>query len=772
MAATWKGRPLERIEDLRLLSGRGRYLDDISLDDELHVAFLRSPHGHARIRTIDTSMAAEADGVLAVYTAEDLGELNRPLPVVIPVGLTGTEKTQVPLAGATVRFVGEPVAAVLATSRYEAEDALDLIMVEYEPRPAVVDVTSAAEPDAPLVHEDRPDNVATHMHQVVGDPDGAFARAEQTLALTLTIHRGSTQPIEPRGALASYDGNELCVWISTQRPHRHADALGEMLPVERDRVRVIVPDVGGGFGPKGSIYPEEIVVAWLAYRHQRPVKWTEDRREHFLATLQERDQVHHVEVAFAGDGAVLAFRDRFVHDAGAYVPYGPAVLANTVMHMPGPYAIEALEIDGRSIYTNAVPTGPNRGAGRPQGAFIMERVMDAVARTLGLSPFEVRRRNFVPAGEMPHRTGVVIHGNPVEYDSGDYRATFDAVVEAIDVPHVREEQADARRRGRYIGLGIAAYTESTGHGSFEGARILLDSDGIFKVYTGAPSQGQGHYTTYAQVCADELGVTPAQIKVVHSDTGQVARGIGTFASRTAILAGSGLSLASKRLRERILDVAGTELEVAPADLTLTDAGVVVTGAPGRSLSFEEVVVVAGEQAVDLDVTEYFESPENAWANGAFAVVVEINPDNGFLAVRRAVFVHDCGTVINPKIVDGQIVGGVVQALGGTLLEKIIYDNSGQLVTASFMDYLLPSSTEVPAITVIHRETPSPTNPLGVKGAGEGGVMPVAPAITQAVEDALADWDVTHGVPFRGIDRVPIFPEDIWRLITQRQRRTA
>lgn len=748
----WIGRSMQRTEDRRLLTGDGKYVDDIDLDDILQVAFVRSPHAHAHIRSIDVAAAAALEGVLAVHTGADLGDVNRPIPSVLPGN--DTVKTQYPLASDIVRYVGESVAVVVAESRYQAEDALDHVFVEYETQPAIVDVVAAAQDDAPRVHDDRPDNIVDTLHQVAGSPLSTFSEAEHALSLTLTIHRGATQPIEPRGVAAVSDGRRLTVWTSTQRPHRVADVIAQMLDVDQGRIRVVTPDVGGGFGPKGNVYPEEIVVAWLAFTLDRPVKWIEDRREHFLTTLHERDQVHHIDVAFTSDGHVLALRDRFVHDAGAYAPYGLAATANTVRHLPGPYRVRHLDITGRSIYTNAVPTGPNRGAGRPQGCFVMERVMDAVARTLGMAPDEVRQRNFVLPAQMPYETGITVGGRAVCYDSGDYPAAFEAALNAIDVSQFRAKQTEMRSQGRYLGMGVAAYTESTGHGPFESARARLAADGRIHVHTGTAAQGQGHETTFAQICADAMGTTPAAIVVKSGDTGQIERGIGTFSSRSTILGGSAVRQAGLSLRERILNVSSAILEVAPDDLELTASGVAVRGASQRVVDFAEIARTADVRGIELDVTETFEPVDVAWASGAMAIIVEVDPESWFVDVRRIVFVHDCGTVINPALVEGQIVGGVVQALGGTLLEKIVYDDSGQLLTASFMDYLLPTSMSAPDVEILHVHSPSPYNPLGVKGAGEGGVMPVAPAVVQAIEDALDLWNVT-------LDRVPLFPEDIW-----------
>lgn len=750
----WIGKSPLRREDPDLLKGQTRFVDDLDSDDALTAYFVRSQYAAARVRGYVLDSAMGAPGVVGVWTAADLGHSNQRFNPLLPVE---DVETQRPLASGVVRYVGEPIAVVVAGSRYEAEDAGELVNIDYEPLPAVVGIEGATSPDAPLVHHGRPGNVAARFHQRVGNPETAFREAPHVIRFSIHVHRGSAQPLEPRGVLAQPEGDGLVIWSSTQVPHGVKATVAAALGLAPELIRVIAPAVGGGFGVKGSVYPEEVVVAWLAFNLRRPVKWIEDRRENFMASLQERDQTHHLEVAYNGDGRVLAVRNRFLHDFGAYMPYGPVVMWHTVRHIPGPYDIPNLEIEATGLYTNAVPTGPYRGAGRPQGSFVMERVIDRVAAACGMDPAEVRRVNLIRPEQMPHETGIVApFAPPPRYDSGDYPAALDQLLKAADVNAFRRQQQTALTEGRRLGIGLALYTESTGSGPFEGAKVRLDSDGVFQVCTGATPQGQGHGTVFAQIAAHELGIDPGRIDVVTGDTAGIERGIGTYASRSVMYAGTAVGIAARNLRERLLALAAERLEAKPDDLELTIDGVAVKGAPGRSIAWGQLHSIAQTKGVELEAVHFTELDGTAWAYGGHAVVVEVDPDTGAIKLLRSVFIHDCGTVINPLLVEGQIAGGIAQAIGNTLMEKIVYDGQGQLTTASFMDYLLPTACEVPSSEFLHLHTPSPLNKYGTKGAGESGVMPVPAALTQAIEDAFRDVGAQ-------VTRAPVPIDDVWRL---------
>lgn len=756
----WIGSAVRRFEDLRLLTGRGQFVDDIRLPGALHGAVLRSPHAHARVGAIDVAGALALPGVVAVYTAADLGPADRPLPVMIAHPNQADPATQRPLAKEFVHHVGDPVAFVVAESRYIAEDALDEIAVDYEPLSAVASLEEAVALGAPVAHAGREHNVAGEVSATTGDPGAAFASAYKVLDRELRIHRGCAQPMETRGvaALPGADG-ALTVWTSTQAPHRVRKVLAETLERSEETVRVISPDVGGAFGMKGNVYPEEVLVACAALRLGRPVRWFEDRREHFLAATQERDQIHRVSVAVDEQGRILALRDHFLHDTGAYVPYGMVVAVNTLYHLHGPYRIPALDLKVTSVYTNKSANAPYRGAGRPQATFILERMMDQIAAELGLDPAEVRRRNLIDPAAMPYDTGLRVAGRgAIIYDSGDYLETLSKALAAIGYDDFQKRQAEARIHGRLLGIGVACYNESSGSGPFEGAKVRVDRNGRIFVYAPTGDSGQGHETTFAQICADVLGVTPDAVQVVTGDTGTLPYGVGTFGTRTAALAGSAVLVASQEVKARALSVAAAVLGRPETELELHAAGVMAPD--GRVLPLGRLVDqaprVPGEGVPGLEATHYFRPEANVWPSGACAAIVEVEPRTGMVRVEQIAFVHDCGVVLNPLTVQGQVEGGVAQGIAGALFEELRYDEQGQLLTTTFMDYLMPTAMEVAPIRHDHVVCPSPHNPLGVKGAGESGVIPVAPAIAQAIEDAL-------GGRMR-VDRVPVRPEEVWQAL--------
>ncbi len=779
------GEPIKRVEDQRLLRGHGGYLDDLG-HDALAAAYVRSPHAHARVLDIDVSGALAIDGLVAIYTHEDLtGALAEPLPLLIPHPSLTHGRTPYPLARGEVNHVGEAVVMVVARDRYLAEDAVERIVVEYAPLPAVVGI-DAARAAVLLVHDDVPGNIAANMVQEAGDATAAIDAAPHVLEIDLRIERSASTPLEGRGVLARWDteAGRMRIWSSTQTSTGLRAAVAAKLDLALMDVDVITPDVGGGFGVKiVHPWPEEVLVPWAARLLGQPVKFTEDRREHFVSSAHERAQQHHVRVGFDDDGRLLGLDVRFWHDHGAYIPYGLIVPIITSTQLLGPYRPGAYRVEFDSLYTNTVMVTPYRGAGRPQGVFVMERVMDAIARELDLDRTVVRERNFIQPSEFPYDQGLIFQdGRPLIYDSGDYPASLAKLKKLVgwdDFPRVREA---ARAEGRRVGIGLACYVEGTGVGPYEGGHVVIETSGKVKVATGLTSQGQGHQTVFAQIVADELGVPFDDIEVVTGDTRRFGYAVGTFASRAAVMSGSAIALAARAARKKVLKVAADALEADPADLEIVDGFVRVAGAPGAAIalgtvavlsnplrySFDEASKAATQFAsgdtskppVDeddepgLEGRDYFSPLRSTFASGMHAVVVETDPDTAEIRILRYCVVHDCGTLINPLIVEGQIHGGVAQGVGGALYERMVYDDAGQLQNASFMDFLMPYVSEVPtAIEIDHLETPSPLNPLGIKGAGEAGVIPGAAAIAAAIEDA-------EGIV---ITAMPISPSELFEL---------
>ncbi len=750
MATRWFGERVPRNEDPRLLTGRGTYIDDIQRPAMLHAAFYRSPHGHARIVRVDTAAAKTHPGVVAVFVADDLPPLIRgPLPKLIPHPTLIHHKTQVALARDHVHHVGEPVVMIVAQNRYVAEDAVDLIEVEFDPLPAVVDLEDAARPGGPTVHEDLDTNIAAQYTQRVGDVDAAFAQATHVFRERLTMDRGSSSPIETRGVVAEWDARarHLMVWDTTQAPIRIRNFLSQLFGLPQNNIRVVAPDIGGGFGPKIMMcYPEEIMITHAAIALGRPVKWIEDRREHFVATNHERLQIHDAEIAVDGDGRILGVRTVFLHDAGAYIAYGLIVPIVASTTLPGPYKVPNYHAEFKAVFTNKTQVSPYRGAGRPHGVFVMERLMDRVAKELRLDRAEVRRRNLIQPDEFPHDVGVIYQdGAPLIYDSGNYPAVLERTLDAIGYAGWPARQAAARREGRTLGLGLALYVEGTGIGPYEGCRVTVEPSGKVFAATSVGTQGQGHYTSFAQIIADALGVDVRDVSLTTGDTGAFGWGTGTFASRAAVVAGNAVALAAQAVREKTLTVAATMLEARPDDLELAGAKVFVKGSPSRMVGLGEVAAAANPlrgtipeawEGPGLEASRYFAPPRGSFAAGAHAAILEIDRDTGAIHVHQYVVVHDCGRIINPLILEGQIRGGVAQGIGGAFYERLVYDESGQLLTQTFMDYLLPTMSEVPSIEIGHIETPSPLNPLGVKGAGEAGVIPVPAVFASAIDDAL------------------------------------
>ena len=780
MATRTFGKPIRRNEDARLLSGQALFVDDVELPGMLHAAFLRSNVAHARIRSIDVAAARAAAGVVAVYTAADLGEHWAPGPLLVPpppiAGAIFNARTQVPLAKDKVRHVGEPLAVVLAESRYLAEDALATIGVELEPLAAVVDLEKAIEGASARVHDDVRGNIAGHVRQSRGNYAAARGRAEHVVARRFSYDHGASSPIETRGVVANWDAraNHLTVWDTTQAPVFLRNGLAGMLGLGERQVRVVAPFVGGGFGPKIMLfYPEEVVIPWAAMRLNRPVKWIEDRLEHFFATTQERGQTHDAEIALSRDGRILGVKDVFLHDTGAYNPYGLTVPINSQCTLLGPYVVPNYDSTFTAVFTNKPIVTPYRGAGRQHGVFVIERLLDIAARELGLDRAEIRRRNFIPADAFPYNNAIIYQDfAPLEYDSGNYEPILDKALEAIGYrAFVEGEQARLRAQGRHVGIGIACYVEGTGIGPYEGAKVQVQANGKVSVATGIGTQGQGHFTVFAQIAADQVGVDVRNVDVVTGDTDQFYWGAGTFASRGAVVAGNAVNEAAKAVRQKILRLAAEHFECAEDDLDIADGEVSLVGVPGKAIKLGALALKANPMrgAVrpgtepGLESTQYFGPASGATASGVHAVIVEIDPQTFMLNVLKYVVVHDCGTIINPLILAGQIHGGVAQGIGNAFYEQLVFDDDGQLLNASLADYLLPSALEVPRMEIAHTVTVSPLNPLGIKGAGEAGAIPVGPLFAQAIEDAL-------GLADRNIElnEIPLSPNRLFALTTTSQ----
>ena len=769
------GRPVPRNEDNRLLRGKGLFVDDIELPGMLHATFLRGTYAHARIAGIDTSAAKRRAGVIAVYTARDLGDYWAPGPLLVeppPIeGIVFNVRTQVPLAKEMVRHVGEPVAIIIAESRYIAEDAANEIVVDYEPIPPVVDIAAALRPDSELVHEDLASNVAAHVRQCKGDYASAAERADLVIRRQFTYDHGISSPIETRGVVAQWDGkvDRLTVWDTTQAPVIIRNGLAAMLGLSERQVRVVAPFIGGGFGPKIMMfYPEEVVVPWAAIKLGQPVKWIEDRVEHFFATTHERGQIHDAEIALTKDGRILGIKDEFLHDTGAYDPYGLTVPINSQCTLLGAYGVPHYDSTFTAVFTNKTTVTPYRGAGRQHGVFVMERLLDIAARELDLDPAEIRRRNFIPPGAFPYDNEIIYQDfAPLSYDSGDYAKVLDKALEMVGYDEfLREHQPRYSGQSRRVGIGVAFYVEGTGIGPYEGAKVQVQTNGKVTLATGIGTQGQGHFTSLAQIVAEQIGVDVADVEVITGDTDQFYWGAGTFASRGAVVAGNAANEAAKSVREKILRVAAEHFECAEEDLVVENGDVAVVGVPGRRVTLGELArqanpmrgAVKPDTEPGLEATRYFGPEKGATAYGAHAMIVEVDPETMDIEIMKYVAVHDCGTVINPLILSGQIRGGVAQGIGNSFFEKLVFDAQGQISNASLADYLLPTATDVPAIELGHTVTPSPLNPLGVKGAGEAGAIPVGALFAQALEDAL---QLTG--KGRELLEIPLNPNRLWQL---------
>jgi len=757
------GVPLKRKEDPRLLTGRGRYLDDLSVPDLLHAAVVRSPHAHARVKQVDARAALALPGIVAVLTIADLPECADAVPPLVPAPSFRVHEHPA-LAGPEVRHVGEAVAVVVADDPYRAADGAEAVMVDYGELPAAATVEGALRPAAPRVFEAWPDNVVGVSASTVGDPARGFAEADAVVEGELTIPRLAPMPLEPRGVLAAPTGADglFTVWSSTQVPYAVRAAAARALGLSEERLRVLAPDVGGGFGGKGHVYPEDVLIPLAARRLGRPVKWVETRREHLLSAAPDRDQRHRARLGVRRDGTIAAIETSFTRDHGAYPMLEDVIGLNTINHLPGPYRVRHYRAQATNVVTHKTFSAAYRGAGRPEAAFVLDRLLDRAARAIGMDAAELRRRNLIRPEEMPYRTGLTYRdGIPIVYDPADYPAAFDRLLERFEYARWREEQRRRRGGPRPIGIGVSAYVEGTGIGPFEGADVRVDPAGGVHVLVGVSSQGQAHETTLAQIAAGELGVALAQVSVVSGDTALMRYGMGTIASRVAAVAGPAVARSAREVARKARLVAAELLECAADDVILSEGRAHVAGLPDRSLPLARLAqasvrsrALAREGAPGLHACVFFYPDTVTWAFGAHAGVVEVDAETGAVRVLRYAAVHDCGRPINPAVVEGQVHGGIVQGIGAALMEEVVHDAAGQLLTGTLMEYGLPVAGDVPSLDVLDLDHASVVNEVGIKGVGESGIISPPVVIANAVEDALADRGV-------GILSLPLTPGRVW-----------
>jgi carbon-monoxide dehydrogenase large subunit len=779
------GRRMKRLEDPRYLMGYARYIDNITRPKSLYASFTRSTEAHARLANIDVASAVDLDGVVAVMTGADVREKTRPMRADSTMETwQGTEYWA--LAPDVVRFVGEPVACVVAEDRYVAEDAAQMVRVDYDVLQPVISVHDALAEHAPILHDGWTDNSFIKRHYETEGFEDVMDRCAHRLSLRLEMGRHTGMPLETRGCIAEWDkyARQLTVWSTTQVPHLSRTGLADIIGIPENQVRVISPEMGGGFGIKFPLYPEEIVCALLAIETGRPVKWIEDRREHMLMGNHAREHIHEVEVGFDDSGVVEALRAKILVDSGAYSLWSVTAAMEPGMALgilPGPYKIRNYKVDSSAVATNKTPLGAYRGVARPAACFTIERTIDAVAHSLELDPADVRRRNLVAPDDFPY-TSVTL----MVYDSGSFIESLDAALEYIGYEDLRERQRQARDDGRYLGIGMAVYTEQTAHTweefkkrgipmtfGYETATVRMDPSGLVTIYVTSHSHGQGQETTFAQIAADELGVDIKDIRIEFGDTSKAVYGHGSFASRSAVLCGGATQRASRVIREKLQRIAAHALETSPDDVEISDGRAFVRGAPERGYSLGEVarwtyhnqqLLPPGEQPVLESTMTYDAAPgTGTFTNAAMAALVEVDPETGFVRIDKLVVVEDCGRMINPLVVDGQVHGGVAQGVGSALLEEFKYDANGQPLVTSFMDYLMPGSTDVPHIEVHHLETPSPFTIHGMKGVGEGGAIGPGALIAGAVEDAIR--------PLTGafVNTLPVTPERVLGWIEEGRR---
>jgi carbon-monoxide dehydrogenase large subunit len=770
------GERIKRNEDPRLLTGQALFVDDVEIPGMLHAAFKRSDYAHARILSVDVTDARARPGVVAVFIAEDMGKdwvpgppLVSPPPTVKDV--TFHSRRQAPLVKDKVRHAGEAVAVVIAENRYIAEDAVEDIVVEYEPLPVVTDLEQALVPDSPRVHDDLESNLAAHFHQKKGDYEAVKAQADFVVKRRFYIDRGAAAAMENRGIVAHWDekSKQLTMWDTTQAPIPIRNGTASRLGLSDSQVRVIAPFVGGGFGPKIMMfYPEEMVLPWASKKLCRPIKWIEDRRENFYATTSERQQLHDVEMAFTKDGRILGMKDDFLHDTGAFDPYGLTIPLNTQSHLMGGYVIENFSSNCTAVFTNKPIVTPVRGAGRQQGIFIIERMLDVASRELGVDPLEIRRKNFIPPEAFPYHNVIIDQAfSELIFDSGNYRSVFDKTLEMIDYKRfVVEEQPRLRAEGKHIGIAVVPFIETTGVGPYEGARVQIETSGKVNVSTGYGTQGQGHLTSFAQIVSEQLGVAVSDVRIVTGDTAEFHWGTGSFASRGVVVAGNAIHAAAHGVRKKVLKLASKVLTTPEDELELEGGMVRVADIPSKSISLGELAALSNplRGAVEpgtepgLESTDYYGPQFGTTASGCHAMILEVDPETMMVEIKRYAVVEDCGRIINPLIVEGQVHGGVSMGLGNAYYEKLHFDESGQILNASLMDYLVVTSCEMPPhIEVGHLETLSPLNEMGSKGVGEAGAIPVPALFAQALENALQDYGLE-------ILETPLSPNRLFELL--------
>ncbi len=771
-AACGLGHSFLRLEDEALLTGQAQFLDDIPMEGVLHACFVRSPHAHARIRSIDLSAARALPGVHGAFTAQDLmGELTHwRMPLGFAFAVLPENTVPFVLARKEVAFVGEAIAVIVAQSRHVAEDAAALVAIDFEVLPAISDLRQALEPNAPVVRTELQSNSLQNYTLAYGDIDAAFLEADITIEESFSAHRGCAHPIEGRGVLARLDpaGNELTVWSSTQMAHELHYTLALMLGHREDQLRVITPDVGGGFGAKFMIYPEEIVIPAVARLLRRPVKWVEDRRENFLTSIQERDQLWSVSLAADKNGRIRGLRGNFIHDHGAYTPQGTNVPYNAASSMTGPYIVPAFSLTADVAYTNKVPVATVRGAGYPQAAFVMDRLMDRLAQHIGMDPIRCRELNLIPAAKIPYTKPLKSRaGIPLVIDSGDFPRMQAMAEQAMDRDGFEQRRQAALAQGRYLGQSLANAVKPTGRGPYESATVRIFPSGRIAVFTGALAMGQGIKTSLAQICAAHFGVEPGGIDVHAGDTRHIGVGMGGFASRQAIMAGTAVEQASRQLRHKVLLAAAAVLKV-PQDTLDISYGIVSSSATTTTISLARLAMeLKGVPGYSLPIktdpglesTAHFHCDEQTYAGSTHACEVEVDASTGAIHITRYLAVQDCGTLINPMIVEGQVVGGVVHGLGNALLEQMAYDAEGQPLSTTCAEYLLPTAPEVPNIEVLFCPSPTHLNPLGVKGVGECSTIAVAAVVISAVEQALSPLNVR-------INEFPLSPMRLLELIDQ------
>ena len=775
MAKKFIGKRIRRIEDPRLLTGQALFVDDVEIPGMLHAAFVRSDYAHAQLKSIDVSAARERPGVVAIYTAEDMGDDWEPGPPLVSPPPTVKDvlfnsRTQVPLVKDKVRHAGEAIAVVIAESRYIAEDAVEDIYVDLEPLEAVVDLKKALKPESVLVHDDLDSNLAAHLVQEKGDYAAAREQADLIVKRRIVIDRGAAAAMENRGIVAHWEpkSQHLTVWDTTQAPIPIRNGLAARLGLSEYQVRVVAPFLGGGFGPKMMMfYAEEMVIPWLSLKLARPIKWIEDRRENFYVTTQEREQIHEAEMALTNDGRILGISDIFLHDSGAYDPYGLTIPLNTQCHAMGSYDVPNFYSDVKVVFTNKMITTPIRGAGRPQGIYLVERLLDLAAKELGINPVEIRRRNYIPPDAFPYDHEIIDQAfAPLIFDSGNYKPALEKAADMIGYDQfVKEEGPCLRAEGRHVGIGIVSFVETTGVGPYEGARVTVEASGKVNVATGVGTQGQGHFTSFAQVVAEQLGVEVSDVHLVTGDTAEFHWGTGTFASRGAVVAGNAIHASAMAVRGKVLKLASEVLEAPEDELEIENGMVRVADIPRLSISLGELAVLANplRGAVKpgtepgLEATAYFGPRYGGTAFGTHAMILEVDVETMMVEIKKYVVVEDCGTMLNPLILEGQIHGGVAMGIGNAYYEKLFYDENGQLLNASLADYLIPTATEVPRVDVGHEETKSPLNPLGAKGVGEAGTIPVPALFAQALENALPEYDLE-------ILETPLSPNRLFELL--------